>query len=278
MAVEGRFLEVTTSFGCSVDCTYCPQYAFRAGYHGKRRLSLEDFNAAISTLPKDVDVVFSGFTEPFLNSDCTNMIESASKEHNIRINTTLVGMHEEDVHRLAKIPNITHFSAHLPDNKGNARIRMTEEYKNVLALALQELRITSTVIMNDDFDQYNNERAGLVKNKYSPTPERHLKGFFGCGKLERPQFVMLPNCDVVLCCMDFGVSTVLGNLLAQSYDNIIASPPYRKIQDNRYKLDGDVLCRRCASATPILEYYAYRAHAKTISLIRSAYHATNDPK
>lgn len=75
---DGRVLEITTSFGCSVDCTYCPQYAFKAGYHGKRRLNLEDFNAAISTLPKDVAIVFSGFTEPFLNSDCTNMIESAT--------------------------------------------------------------------------------------------------------------------------------------------------------------------------------------------------------
>lgn len=184
-------------------------------------------------------------------------------------------MHEEDVRRLSKLP-ISYVTAHLPDNKGNAKIRVTEEYKNVLGLALQTLHINETVIMNGDFDKANNERAGLVKNLHSPTPERHLKGFFGCGKLDRPQFVMLPNCDVVLCCMDFGVTSVVGNLLTQSYDNVIASPAFRKIQDNRWKMDGDVLCRKCASATPILEFIAYRTQAKTVAFLRNQYHAKND--
>jgi len=71
-------------------------------------------------------------------------------------------------------------------------------------------------------------------------------GWFLCRKLGRnPQVVMLPNCDVVLCCMDFGLKHKLGNLLDQSYLDIVNSPNFQKIRSNRFHWDGDCLCREC---------------------------------
>jgi hypothetical protein len=264
---DTRGLDITTVCGCPNDCYYCPQDAFKAAYHGKPRLSLEDFNTVISALPKDLLISFSGFSEPFLNSDCMNMIESTvSHGLKVSINTTFIGMHEDDVRRLSKLP-ISYFCAHLPDNKGNAKIQVTEEYKDVLVLALQSLRIDSFSVMNDNFASVDNERAGLLKH----APRRNVRGMFNCGLLEYPHLVLLPNCDVALCCQDFGLRHVLGNLLTSSYDEILSSPAFRSIRANRHRMSGDILCRRCAVATPILEYNLFKASTRTLNFLRKKF-------
>jgi hypothetical protein len=255
-----RQLDITTVGSCPNDCWYCPQSIFKEKYAiGQRtqRLSLENFNTVLSHTPKDVVIAFGGFTEPFLNSDCTSMIESAATQgYEVLIYTTLVGMTESDVHRLAKLP-ITRFTLHLPDNKGNTKIPVTtEKYKNILSLVLQNIRIDEIVIMNDNM--IDNERAGLTRM----APKRHYKGFFNCGKLIKPQIGILPNCDVDLCCMDFGLEHIIGNMLTQTYDEIVESPAFCKIQENRYRLDGTTLCRRCAMATPILNYAIFDFYTK----------------
>jgi len=247
-----RVLEITTVSSCSNDCHFCPQDAYRKAYKGKPRLSLEDFNAVLAKLPKDIHIIFSGYSEPFLNSDYTSMVESAvSKGFKVKVYSTLVGMHAEDVHRLAKCKLIG-FTLHLPDNRGNTKIpASTQEYKDVLSLALQNIAISETVTMGDDF--VDNERAGLGPTAHG----RHLRGMFNCYKLENPQFVLLPNCDVALCCNDFGLRHVLGNLLKQSYEEITASPEFRKVKAGRYRMNGDTLCRSCTFAVPLLTYHAY---------------------
>jgi hypothetical protein len=35
---------------------------------------------------------------------------------------------------------------------------------------------------------------------------------------------MLPNGDVSLCCMDYGLENILGNLFTQSYEEILPEP------------------------------------------------------
>lgn len=47
--------------------------------------------------------------------------------------------------------------------------------------------------------------------------------------LRAPDFninVMLPNCDVVLCCNDYGLKHKLGNLLETNYNNLIREQDY----------------------------------------------------
>ena len=252
-------LEITTVSSCPNDCYFCPQEAYRKAYKGKSRLSLDDFNTVLKKLPKDLYIVFSGYSEPFLNSDCTSMVESAlAQGFQVKIYSTLVGMREEDVRRLAKC-NINEFTLHLPDNLNNTKIPVnTQTYKDVLALALQSLKIDEVAIMNKNFT--DNERAGLGRTAHG----RHLHGMFTCFRLENPQFILLPNCDVTLCCQDFGLRHILGNLLEQSYENILASPEFKKIRANRYKMDGDIICRQCKTAFPLLEYYTYHEAIKIL--------------
>jgi sulfatase maturation enzyme AslB (radical SAM superfamily) len=236
------WLEVTTVSNCTIDCKYCPQRIFQKHYHGCKMLTLSAFKSALVSVPRYVGIHFSGFAEPFLNPQCIDMMEYAhSKGYKISLFSTLVGLRSIDVERLRRCnPEVT---LHLPDNLGNAKIPLTQTYKDTLTAVMKQLRITTFYVMNERF--ISNERAGSCAD----TQRRHLHGWFFCEKLSAPQFVMLPNCDVTLCCMDFGLKHIVGNLAAQSWFDIIWSPEYQKVCANRLKIDGDVLCRKCAWAS-----------------------------
>jgi len=247
------WLEITTVSKCSINCSYCPQQTFQEHYNGTKMLTLEDFKKAVSKVPKKVAIHFSGFAESFLNPQCLDMIEYAhSKGHKIVLFSTLVGLKPENLKRLKGCdPEVI---LHLPDKLGNAKIPVTENYKKTLDAVLKNLNVTGYYIMDEKF--ISNERAGQCND----FPKRHVRGWFFCEKLIGSQFVLLPNCDVVLCCMDYGLKHPVGNLLKHSWNEIINSKEYQKVRANRYKLDGNVLCRSCvwASLSFRLKYYLKR--------------------
>ena len=81
---EWPTLEITTSIpkaGCIVDCVFCPQRVLQKVWNEEkfttekeRYMSLEDFKMVIDKLPKEIRITFSGFTEPWLNKKCTDML------------------------------------------------------------------------------------------------------------------------------------------------------------------------------------------------------------
>ncbi|WP_247494103.1 hypothetical protein [Bradyrhizobium sp. 164] len=63
--------------------------------------SVEDFKKCLARVPAAVDLSFSGYSEPWLNPDCTEMVEHAhASGHGIRISTSLVGMNGRDLRHL----------------------------------------------------------------------------------------------------------------------------------------------------------------------------------
>jgi len=233
------WLEITTASKCLIDCYHCPQDIYQKAYHGPDLLSLNDFKTAVAKLPKSVIVNFSGFSEPFLNAKAIDMMEFAhNRGYTVWLSSTLVGATPETIDRLSEIP-LGLFLFHLPDNLGNAKIPVTDNYKNTLAYALQKLHVNGVSIMNKDF--ISNERAGLCRN----TQKRFNRKWFWCYKLMSPQFVMLPNCDVVLCCMDFGLQHVLGNLLEDTWKEIV----------DRFLLkDKYAICQNCLNTISLSKY------------------------
>ncbi len=246
-------LEITTVSKCVIDCSFCPQHVFQEHYHGCKTLKLSNFRTALSKVPRQVAIHFSGFAEPFLNPQCIDMIEYAhSKGYKVSLFTTLVGLKKTDIERLQCCnPEVT---LHLPDNLGNAKIPVTQAYNDTLSATLKQLRVNTFYVMNENF--ISNERAGLCSN----APKRLIRGLFFCEKLFAPQFVMLPDCTVVLCCMDFGLKHALGNLVSQSWLDLVRSSEYQKVRATCFKMDDAALCRRCAwaSATFRQKYYVKR--------------------
>jgi hypothetical protein len=59
--------------------------------------------------------------------------------------------------------------------------------------------------------------------------------------------VVLPNGDVVLCCMDYGLSHVLGNLLESDYYELFASPELNRVRIENQKpgFSACTICKSC---------------------------------
>ncbi len=134
-------LAITTYVGCRNSCSYCPQSSFIQSYKkipGDTSMSFETFTTCIRSVPRNICLSFSGFSEPWLNPDCTRMIIHAHEQNfKIRVNTTLIGMHEEDIRKLKQVPFIK-FVVHLPDDQELTRIRVDESYLNNLHLLCRE--------------------------------------------------------------------------------------------------------------------------------------------
>jgi hypothetical protein len=230
-----------------MDCSFCPQTVFQTAYHGEPFLTLENFKVALSHIPQYVSIGFSGFSEPFLNPECLSMVEYAIQEgYKVDVATTLVGLKLADVPRLARC-KLAGFVLHLADNLGNARIPITSEFQQVLTKVLTSVKIDQFITMNEHFT--SNLRAGNL-----PGRKIHKRGWFICQSLVHPDCIMLPNGDVVLCCQDWGLKHVLGNLFMQNYEDIACSEAYRKIAGNRFKWNGDTLCRSCLYASNPVKY------------------------
>jgi len=225
-------------------------------------MSLEDFKTCVDKTPKGTEIAFSGFSEPFLNPKCIEMIEYAyEKGHPVSVYTTLVGASMDDIKRLGKI-RFYDFVMHLPDKE--MTIKINDEYLAKLR-AVSRLKISAThdkhaccfaevdkrvrdIIgksMNVEDFVRPNTRAGYIK-----ASGIRKKGWIACRKCGGAlnHNVVLPNGDVVMCCMDFGQRHAFGNLLKQSYKEIMGSPERKRVLAGMNDERQDILCRTCESA------------------------------
>jgi hypothetical protein len=206
-------IEITTRIGCPIDCVkFCPQEVLVKRYIGERNLTFKNFKLALASIPKNVLIEFSGFCEPFANPETIEMIEYAHCEgHQIALFTTLSNVDSNTVKRLIALP-YKNICLHLPDGK-IAKIPVTQDYmKNVFSV-ISGVPNIGFAVMNNLFQTNNRENiARQLATKQSPV------GY--CKKFKSPQFILLPNLDVQLCCMDFGLWHKLGNLHEESYNEV----------------------------------------------------------
>lgn len=253
-------LEVTTTVpakGCVVDCVFCPQRLLVEKYKGDRVMTLEDFQRRIDTVPREVRITFSGFVEPWLNKHCSDMVLYAHERgHPISVFTTGIGMSVEDIERIAHIPYVGDpnggFTFHLPDSDLLAKHPITPGYIRLCEwLRDNQSRIQNFKVMSMGtqvhpdvahcFDQtfvvgQMWDRAGNLSREAILKPElmnmqnrwnriQHNDGPRTCGCIENLYHnVLLPNGDVSLCCMDYGLDNIIGNLDRQTWEEVIPEP------------------------------------------------------
>jgi FkbM family methyltransferase len=267
-------LEFTTTVpekGCIVDCVFCPQRTLVEMYKGERRLTLENFKRAVDKLPKEIRVTFSGFVEPWLNSECTDMVLYAhEKGHPISIFTTLVGMGVEDLKRIKHIPFAGNpnggFTVHLPDQELNAKHPINKRYMETVIYfrsimdEIQNLQLMTMGTVHESIKPLFEgiavhspemwSRAGNLIGERILKPELENQHFLTvdhgnkvvtCGCDERLYHnIMLPNGDVSLCCMDYGLEEITGNLFEQDYNDVIPDP-----------YTAFALCQKCENAIEV---------------------------
>lgn len=250
-------LEITTHIGCPVNCLDCPQALLRSKYDGKRDLDLGDYKRAIDKVPAGTRIDFSGMCEPFANRNCAEMILYASeKGFPLALYTTLQGATLDDWERLRGV----HYDVatiHLPDKNDRSHFVITDEYLEILGKwncnyyschgdiddRVRPYMRHSSVIT------YMHDRAGNVECRPHQTinPNANLNCITSGKGMNHN--VLLPDGRVLMCCMDYGMTGVFGNLFEQTYDEVVYSPTACKM---RYTLTkGESICRHCTNARQI---------------------------
>ncbi len=245
-------LEITTVASCSVRCLICPQDLLKASYRkdSEHRLSIDDYLTIFVGLPKNTRIHFSGFVEPWLNPDCTEMLHIALRRgYRVAVYTTCVGM--MDVMEAAGLlvryhEQVDVICVHIPDGINMTTVSHSAMFINALMNAGLKPEI---MMMNPTTGFTQVDRAGNV----TPNLTRH-RGPIRCSYTDGPDKydhnVLLPNGDVHLCCMDYSLRHPLGNLFEQTWEEIQNGEPLRKLRDAN-ATDGDTLCRRCHGAAPL---------------------------
>ena len=277
-------MEITTVIACKVKCNFCPQellikeYASmndiqNITYGSPEVMTFEMFKICLSKIPKSIPIAFSGYAEPFLNLECAKMIVHAHDSgYSIQVFSTLVGLTVEDIDLIKHIP-FKIFQVHLPDDEMFAKIAVNKKYLNVV-----EKLITSNIenltgmtmgtlhpsikkilkpniiagIMNDRSG--NIVREGLNENdlKFIATKFERKKGPLVCHKASKfshtdklDENVLLPNGDVALCCNDYGLKNILGNLTKSSYSHLFHNEKYENILKEMKSEESGIICRNC---------------------------------
>lgn len=262
-------MEITTCVpakGCIVDCVFCPQRTLEKKYTGERYLRLEEFKFLVDKIPTDVRITFAGFVEPWLNKECTDMLLHAhQKGHEVSVFTTGIGMTVEDVERIKDIPYAGMpnggFCLHLPDSERLAKHPITDKFINVVKKFKEHantIRHFYVMSMGNELHESVRgifehaqvpvmwHRAGnllgeaILKPEVMNYKDRFKSVFHGeekrtCNCVERLYHnVMLPNGDISLCCMDYNLESIIGNLYRQDYNELLPKP-----------LSCFDICRRC---------------------------------
>jgi hypothetical protein len=128
-------MEITTRVGCPIVCRACPQELFVGKYRERsdeRMMSFETYRVCVDKVPQDVEIVFTGFGEPFTNPLCADFIAYAfQKGHKVSLGTTLVGVTESALETLSGFA-FTDITLHLPDKEQNTKFDITDAYLEIL--------------------------------------------------------------------------------------------------------------------------------------------------
>lgn len=273
MNVTGT-LEITTVTVCRVDCNpVCPQRAFRRAYAGggaklDQVLTLENFRTVVDKVPTSVRINFAGFADPCLNPRFLEMLEYArASGHPVDLFTTFLGARLDWIPRI-RAAHPDHLVVHTPDNHGIAHLPADPEWDAVFAEAHRRLDITGWSRMSERNGFVNNLRAGNVEGSKPP----RVVGPFHCARLTPASFVLLPNGDCVLCCMDWRLKHRVGNLLRQTWQELLDGPERARILRDSHSLRaGDTLCRTCTFPISIQSFLPRRSNLSTLGfMVREA--------
>ena len=277
-------LEITTMVGCPLRCTFCPQDELAGAYRrtAEKYLSLDNFRLVLSKLPRHVQIDFSGMAEPWANRDATSMLEHALNQgFRVAIYTTLHGMSVEDSEQVIELvtrneDRLAQIVLHLPDDNMNMRgWRVSAEYLRVLSsfLSLRQAggvgERVSVMTMDSSGNVHRSLRHMGLKlgpwrgvSRAGSLPEdrvRELKAVpaprndcaVSCASTPfYDHNVLLPNGDVVLCCMDYSLRHTLGNLFQQDYEEMFISPVLAKLRSENGKpsFSKCSICKSCDNA------------------------------
>lgn len=253
-------MEITTVVGCPNECPYCPQDLLTAAYAKRssiRIMTFDVFKTCVDKFPANDGVWFAGMAEPWLNPECTRMALYAHQTgRTLGVFTTLVGMKPADVRLLEQIP-FHAFCVHILSHR--TKEVLSDVYMKTLdALSSSKIKASYYTHNKDPHPEIASLLGGKgisiaiqkvhdrARNIRKPDVPKSRKkwGVLRCSRDLRCTN-LLPNGDVLLCCMDWRMHYVLGNLLKSDYETLFRSETFMNVKRALRKNSSDVLCRYC---------------------------------
>jgi len=273
-------IEFTMQVGCSVGCEFCPQSTFVKNYKSHiKRFTLENFEKALKNIENSTIKVikFSGFSEPLENSaiyDC--IILAHKKGYNVELITTLKNFSKDSFEKIKDLPIKCHISIQPPfanNRKGLSDAEAWGNFEQLLSLKPTCELVIGCLDYNLSLEQKKALKA--IENKFNITIT-YEKYTTRSGYLSKTDFtykhkklvckhnmgaIVLPNGDLALCCMDFGLKHIIGNIFEQHYNDILNGSALRDILDIMLgKKDGDILCHSCEYAKVVPNFVSVRSY------------------
>jgi hypothetical protein len=166
------------------------------------------------------------------------------------------------------------FMIHLPDaNKNMKGWKLTQEWMNALEMMMTlefpigAMTMDKSGVVHEFLRPYVGQLAGWqghtradsldpeqVKGQALSITPRHEFALTCRSTPFYDRNVLLPNGDVVLCCMDYDLKHVIGNLLKQTYDEMFESKPLKDLIAHNEAL-GFTKCSICKSCDNVRKIY-----------------------
>jgi len=279
-----RWIEITTKIGCKNNCLYCPQEKLTKNYFKDNKnadvfLSFEKYKTFLSKIPAYLQIGFTGMCEPFENKEALEMLlYTHSQGYQIMVNTTLRGLSTNDIEKIKHIPFL-YFSIHVPDIDGLMKFSVDEEFleklnlikkldiKNYSAITIGNKNPEVEKILGEKYKKHRILlRGNNIKRENIPPQvdviqvsnpviekslicKRRLYSNENTSPTKIESTILLPDGKIVLCCMDYGLEHVLGNLNDNTYEEIINGEIMQKIENSMINFNSDyLLCRNCEYA------------------------------
>lgn len=223
-------------------------------------LSFDCFKECLDEVPLEVAVDFSGMSEPWRNPAATEMVQYAvSRGHRVRIHSTLSGMTEEDVMKLSALP-LESFRVHLPSDENLEKINVDGQYLKVLDAVASCIPVARFVCFGRRvapetvkvLKKYPHAGIRLVsasnRGEHECSAGKPLlfmgRGAIRCSNNARYN-ILLPNGEVALCCMDYGLKHILGDLRTVGYHGLFHGREFSHVCAGLKDPSLKTICRYC---------------------------------
>ena len=196
-------------------------------------MSMGQFAGILDNTPKDVQIDFAGFCEPFLNPFASWMMRhTIERGYKTFLLTTLSGFNDNDAETLKGCQFDTIL---VHEYEGVNKSEQDEKLKQLISSVKFDKIAQFPLVKEFRFSRASNlwdveRKTGKIECGWDNTFSRN---------------VVLPNGDTYICCMDYSLKHYIGNLLTTNYENLNR----QSIIDLCNQQDSDLICRKCEIAT-----------------------------
>ncbi len=263
-----KSLEISLHAGCTVRCNFCPQDLYQDKYfssnNAPRNMSISNFSLALNNLKGSAveKLVFAGYSENFLNPNAIELIQMAVKKgFRVSVITTTIGLNIKDIDILSKLP-IERVTISIKPNFNKNKVQRDNIWNNIdyafkrlnsQAIIVAETKYRESYVMNElksycktnniDFRFDWHDRAGNLTRKPLIFNENILSSYYCTRPLTN---LLQPNGDVSLCCMDWSLKHIIGNLFSDNYTNILNDKKINTLLNSLHsgQIDNQI-CKNC---------------------------------